>query len=70
MRLRVAATADRAPDELAQVRALPDDAFLGEFTVENLAHGLGGTHWLIERGGRIVCPASVIDRAWRAGDVW
>jgi aminoglycoside 2'-N-acetyltransferase I len=62
MRLRTVVTADLSREDLMQIRALMDAAFHGEFTDDDVAHGLGGRHWLIEHEGRIVCHASVVIR--------
>ena len=38
------------------------DAAFDDFTDDDLDHGLGGTHWLIEVDGRVVAHASVVER--------
>jgi len=38
------------------------DAAFDDFTDDDLDHGLGGTHWLIEADGRVVAHASVVER--------
>ena len=63
MRLREAATEELSTQELAAIRRLMDDAFDGDFEDEDLDHALGGRHWLIEDGVRIVAHASVVERA-------
>ncbi len=38
------------------------DAAFDDFTDDDLDHGLGGTHWLIEAEGRVLAHASVVAR--------
>jgi aminoglycoside 2'-N-acetyltransferase I len=58
------------------VRALLDDAFAGEFSDDDWAHTLGGTHVLVRDGDDVVAHAAIVardldigDRRWRAGYV-
>jgi len=39
-----------------------DAAFDDDFSDDDMDHGLGGTHWLIEDDGRVVAHASVVER--------
>jgi aminoglycoside 2'-N-acetyltransferase I len=39
----------------------------GEFTADDIAHAMGGVHWLAESGGRTVGHASVVPRLLEAG---
>jgi aminoglycoside 2'-N-acetyltransferase I len=59
--------------EITQLRALMAAAFAdderGGFSEEDWQHALGGMHFLIERAGRIVSHAAVVERDIRVGDV-
>lgn len=62
----------RASDELdarerAAIRALLDAAFAGEFTDDDWAHALGGTHAIVERDGVVVAHAAVVPRPLDVG---
>ena len=52
--------------EVARLRELMRDAFAddehGGFTEDDWQHALGGTHFLLEADGTIVCHASVVTR--------
>lgn len=61
---RTAPTPDLGAAGLAQLldlfaAAWPD----GDFSPDDAAHALGGTHWLAEADGRIVGHAAVVERA-------
>jgi aminoglycoside 2'-N-acetyltransferase I len=66
VRIRRLATSELSPAELAAIRALMDVAFAddedGQFTDEDWAHGLGGTHVVLDIDGEIVTHAAVIER--------
>jgi len=62
MGLRAASTSELSAGDLAALRALMDAAFDGGFTDEDMAHALGGRHWLVELDGGIVSHASVVPR--------
>lgn len=51
---------------MARLRDLMRDAFAGDehggFSEEDWQHALGGTHFLLEANGAIVCHASVVTR--------
>jgi aminoglycoside 2'-N-acetyltransferase I len=51
---------------VARLHELMRDAFAGDehggFTEEDWQHALGGTHFLLEADGGIVCHASVVER--------
>jgi aminoglycoside 2'-N-acetyltransferase I len=52
--------------QLTEIRALMDSAFGGDderFGDDDWAHALGGTHVILEVGGRIATHASVVERA-------
>ena len=55
-------TADFDSDALAEIRALLDAAFDGEFADEDWEHALGGVHLLVREGGALVGHASVVQR--------
>jgi aminoglycoside 2'-N-acetyltransferase I len=60
----------RALDERARgaIRALLDAAFGGDFSDDDWAHALGGTHALIADGDAVIAHASVVPRLLVAGD--
>lgn len=63
--VRVLATADLTPRDLAAIRALLDAAFgTGEeaFADADWQHAIGGTHFIVELDGEIVSHASVVQR--------
>ncbi len=58
--------------EIARIRSLLDaafrgDAFDGRFSDQDWAHSLGGRHFLLEDGGRLVGHAAVVERELRVG---
>ncbi|MFJ8824582.1 GNAT family N-acetyltransferase [Streptomyces sp. NPDC102467] len=61
--LRTAHTADLAAAELAAARALLDEAFDGDFSDADWAHGLGGVHALVhDDSGVLLAHGSVAQR--------
>ncbi|MEB3962079.1 aminoglycoside 2'-N-acetyltransferase [Streptomyces kunmingensis] len=61
--LRTAQTADLTVAELAAARALLDDAFDGDFSDADWAHGLGGVHALVhDDSGALLAHGSVAQR--------
>jgi aminoglycoside 2'-N-acetyltransferase I len=64
--LRLARTTDLTRAEVARLHELMRDAFAddehGGFTDDDWQHALGGTHFLLESDGTIVCHASVVSR--------
>ncbi|WP_428952138.1 GNAT family N-acetyltransferase [Streptomyces sp. cg35] len=61
--IRTAHTADLTGPELAAARALLDDAFDGDFSDADWAHGLGGVHALVHDGsGALLAHGSVVQR--------
>ncbi|MBO1336330.1 GNAT family N-acetyltransferase [Streptomyces sp. VRA16 Mangrove soil] len=62
--LRTAHTADLDPAELAAARRLLDDAFDGDFSDADWAHGLGGVHALVhdDATGALLAHGSVAQR--------
>jgi aminoglycoside 2'-N-acetyltransferase I len=68
--IRRVATQDLAATDLAQLLDLfracwPD----GSFTTDDIAHAMGGVHWVAEAGGRVVGHASVVPRMLEADGV-
>ncbi|HYO42972.1 MAG TPA: GNAT family N-acetyltransferase [Candidatus Limnocylindrales bacterium] len=68
--VRLVRTEDLGAADLAQLLDLfracwPD----GGFTTDDIAHAMGGVHWLAEEGGRIVGHASVVPRLLEADGV-
>lgn len=66
--VRIRRTNDLAAAELAQVRALLDEAFEGEFGEEDWQHSLGGWHVLVHDGDELVAHASVVPRRIEVGE--
>lgn len=65
--VRRVATAELAPADLAQLLDLFRACWPGgDFTVDDIAHAMGGVHWLAETRGRIVGHASVVPRELEA----
>lgn len=64
--LRLVTSAELTAAEVARLHELMQDAFAGDehggFTQEDWQHALGGTHFLLESDGAIVCHASVVTR--------
>lgn len=61
--LRTAHTADLTAPELVAARALLDDAFDGDFSDADWAHGLGGMHALVhDDSGALLAHGSVAQR--------
>ncbi|MDI3423239.1 GNAT family N-acetyltransferase [Streptomyces luteolus] len=56
--------------ELADVRALLDAAFDGDFGVEDWDHCLGGLHARILDGGRLLAHGAVVQRRVRHAGRW
>jgi aminoglycoside 2'-N-acetyltransferase I len=59
--------------EVARLHELMRDAFAGDehggFTEDDWQHALGGTHFLLELDGAIVCHAAVVTRELHVGGV-
>ncbi|MEU3599445.1 GNAT family N-acetyltransferase [Streptomyces sp. NPDC006798] len=69
--LSVLHTFQLAPGELAAIRALMDEAFEGDFSDEDLEHGLGGMHAVIhDADGRLIAHGSLIMRRVLHGGRW
>ncbi|MEO8625732.1 MAG: GNAT family N-acetyltransferase [Candidatus Limnocylindrales bacterium] len=66
LKLRLVASDDLTAAQVARLRELMLDAFEGDehggFTDDDWQHALGGTHFLLEAEGEIVCHASVVTR--------
>jgi aminoglycoside 2'-N-acetyltransferase I len=61
--VRTVATPDLAPADLARLLDLFHACWPeGEFTADDVAHAMGGVHWLAEAGVRIVGHASLVPR--------
>jgi aminoglycoside 2'-N-acetyltransferase I len=68
--IRRAATPDLTAADLAQLLDLfracwPE----GDFTTDDIAHAMGGVHWIAEARGRVVGHASVVPRRLEADGV-
>jgi aminoglycoside 2'-N-acetyltransferase I len=69
--VRRVATKDLGDRELAATRSLLLAAFPpgeGAFTEDDWQHSIGGQHFILERGGRIVAHASVVERELHIAD--
>ncbi|MEO5819282.1 MAG: GNAT family N-acetyltransferase [Vicinamibacteraceae bacterium] len=62
MTVRVRVTSDLDVATLSAIRGLLDAAFAGQFSDDDWAHALGGTHATVEIAGDIVAHASVVPR--------
>ena len=60
--VRMAHTASLSAGELADIRALLDDAFDGGFSDDDFEHALGGIHALAREGHDLVAHGSVVMR--------
>ncbi|MCU0760955.1 MAG: GNAT family N-acetyltransferase [Steroidobacteraceae bacterium] len=61
-------SASLAPQFLQQLRAFLEQAFDGEFSEDDWAHTLGGTHvWLTLPSGELASHGSLVERTVRAG---
>ena len=67
--VRVAETSQLSPDELASLRALFDEAWVGEeaFDETDWQHALGGIHFLMEVEGTVRSHVSVVERVLEGG---
>lgn len=69
-RLRSLETRELDPGAVAAIRAILVDAFgTGDeaFAEEDWTHALGGRHFVLDVGGRIVTHAAVVERVLRIG---
>lgn len=66
-RVRICGSDALTPGDRVALRALLDAAFAGEFTDEDWAHALGGTHAIVEADGVVAAHASVVPRVLDAG---
>jgi aminoglycoside 2'-N-acetyltransferase I len=57
-----ARTAEIEPELLAQIRALLEEVFAGDFTEHDWQHALGGLHALAYEGDELVGHGSVVER--------
>ena len=65
--IRRCLTPDLAADDIAGLLELFRACWpAGEFTADDVAHAMGGVHWVAEVGGRIVGHASVVPRILEA----
>jgi aminoglycoside 2'-N-acetyltransferase I len=65
--VRICATADLGAGDRTAIRSLLDTAFEGDFSDDDWAHALGGTHALVEADGAVVAHASVVPRVLGIG---
>jgi len=61
-RIRLCASDDLDANDRAAIRSLLDAAFAGDFSDDDWAHALGGTHALVEGEGTVVAHACVVPR--------
>jgi aminoglycoside 2'-N-acetyltransferase I len=71
LRLRRLTTDELTTAEVGAIRSLLVDAFGTDpeerFTEEDWLHSVGGSHFVLDEGGRIVATASVVERELRVG---
>nr|AHZ45614.1 GCN5-related N-acetyltransferase [uncultured bacterium] len=67
--VRIAASHEIAGPEQARIRALLDAAFDGDFSDDDWAHALGGTHAIVADADGIVAHAAVVPRVLDVGTV-
>jgi aminoglycoside 2'-N-acetyltransferase I len=65
--VRVCATDRLEARARTAIRALLDAAFAGDFSDDDWAHALGGTHAFVESDGAVVAHAAVVPRVLDAG---
>ena len=65
--VRVCLSDELDPGERTAIRALLDAAYAGDFSDDDWAHALGGTHALVETDGAVVAHAAVVPRVLDAG---
>jgi aminoglycoside 2'-N-acetyltransferase I len=65
--IRVVRSRDLSPEDLADVRALLDAAFAGEFSEDDWNHTLGGWH-ITARDVTLVAHAAAVERRLVVGD--
>lgn len=66
--LELVRTAEVPAATLAEIRALMDDAFDGDFDDDDWAHTLGGWHAIVREDGGVVAHAAVVARVLHAGE--
>ena len=65
--VRVSLSDELDPRDRTAIRALLDTAFAGDFSDDDWAHALGGTHAIVEDDGAVVAHASVVPRVLDIG---
>ena len=65
--VRICSSDELDPRDRTAIRALLDAAFAGDFSDDDWAHALGGTHALVEADGAVVAHASVVPRVLDVG---
>ena len=65
--VRVCLSDELDPRDRTAIRALLDAAFAGDFSDDDWAHALGGTHALVEADGAVVAHAAVVPRVLDVG---
>ena len=60
--VRVARSVDVSPESSAEIRALLDDAFEGDFSDDDWQHTLGGRH-VVVTDGAVLAHAAVVAHA-------
>ncbi len=65
--LRTASTSELGPAELRQIHELMLVAFDNDFSDEDWEHTLGGVHFFLELGGKILSHAAVVPRMLEVG---
>jgi len=67
VRVRICSSDELDPRDRTAIRALLDKAFAGDFSDDDWAHALGGTHARVEVDGAVVAHASVVPRVLDVG---
>jgi aminoglycoside 2'-N-acetyltransferase I len=69
MRVEVIPSAHLDEDILDRLRGLLDAAFGERFSDSDWKHALGGSHFVIGEGGRLISHAAIVARTLKVGDV-
>lgn len=67
VQLLACSTAELTSRELAEIRALCDEAFGGEYSDDDFDHALGGVHVIAFDGDRMISHAALVPRDLTAG---
>jgi aminoglycoside 2'-N-acetyltransferase I len=65
--VRLCLSGELDPSDRTAIRSLLDAAFAGDFSDDDWAHALGGTHAIVEADGAVIAHASVVPRVLDIG---